>query len=105
MNDVFDVKKQWTFVYPDLIPLEMDIHPLLDSEKKITFSIPYGKDGINVTFESYNKKMKEIRATYYIVDTATLGNVVFKIIEKGRILQGTPDTFHGTKTWKIVQKK
>jgi len=104
MNKIFDINKQWSFIYPDLIPVIMDINPILNSEGKIEFSIPYGINGINFTFDSYNKKMKEIRATYYIADTANKGNIVFKITEKGKILQGTPDTFHGTKKWKIVQK-
>lgn len=99
-----DPNKNWVFHFGSLVKNETPIK-IQDRNGLVSFSIPYdGLRKIHIELLSLNVEEKLIEGKYSIGSSRLKENVLFKVLNDGKLLQGNPQGSLSRHVWSISVK-
>lgn len=101
VSTMIDTKKKWVFHWDSLVKNEIPIE-LKEKEGTITFSLPLDEKKIlEIKLFSFKEKEGVIHGQYTIIGSGCVEGVIFKVVEAGRLLRGTPKGSFSRFAWAI----
>jgi hypothetical protein len=95
---------QWTFHYPDIVPIEIPVTTNTLSSNEVLFRFPFGNRQGEIALHLNTLKGGTFQGNYKLPCPEMSDSITFTIAEKGKKLIGKPAGFHGPMQWVFTRQ-